>query len=215
MKTPKSKTRVLIADDHAVVRAGLRLLLESQTDMEVVGEASDATEALAQVRTLKPDLVLLDITMGGGGGLKAQEQIAKAAPQTKVLILSMHSDPAFVRTAMLAGAAGYVSKKTAHTELLKALRTIRAGKRYVDSAVSDGLLPEAPTKGPALSEREKQVLLLIASGHSYQEIADRILISVKTVETYRARLMEKLELKSRAELVQYAINSGLLGRDTL
>jgi DNA-binding NarL/FixJ family response regulator len=215
MKIPKPKTRIVIADDHAVVRAGLRLLLESQTDMEVVGEANDATEALAQVRTLKPDLVLLDITMGGGGGLKAQEQIAKAAPQTKVLILSMHSDPAFVRTAMLAGAAGYVSKKTAHTELLKALRTIRAGKRYIDSAVSDGLLPEAPGKGPALSQREKQVLLLIASGHSYQEIADRIFISVKTVETYRARLMEKLELKSRAELVQYAINSGLLGRDTL
>jgi DNA-binding NarL/FixJ family response regulator len=215
MNTRKQKTRVVIADDHAVVRAGLRLLLESQSDMEVAGEAADATEALAQVRALKPDVILLDITMGGGGGLKAQEQIAKAVPETKVLILSMHSDPAFVRTAMLAGAAGYVSKKTAHTELLKALRTIRAGKRYVDAAVSDGLLPEPAGNRPLLSQREEQVLLLIASGYSYQEIADRIFVSVKTVETYRARIMEKLELKSRAELVQYAINSGLLGRDTL
>ena len=213
MNIRKPKTRIVIADDHAVVRTGLRLLIETQIDMEVVGEAEDATEALAQVRTLKPDIVLLDITMGGGGGLKAQEQIAKTVPETKVLMLSMHSDPAFVRTAMSAGAAGYVSKKTAHTELLKALRTIRAGKRYVDSAVSDGLLPAVTRKGRVLSQREEQVLLMIALGHSYQEIADRIFVSVKTVETYRARIMEKLELKSRAELVQYAINSGLLGRD--
>jgi len=213
MNIPKPRTRVLIADDHAVVRAGLRILIENQLDMEVVGEADDATAAVAQVRTLKPDIVMLDITMGGGGGLKAQEQIAKAAPQTKVLVLSMHSDPAYVRTAMSAGAAGYVSKKTAHTELLKALRAIRAGKRYVDPAVSEGLLPAVERKGPVLSHREEQVLLLIASGYSYQEIADRIFVSVKTVETYRARIMEKLELKSRAELVQYAINSGLLGRD--
>jgi DNA-binding NarL/FixJ family response regulator len=214
MNLPKAKTRIVIADDHAVVRTGLRLLLESQPDMEVVGEADDGAAVITQVRQLKPEIVLLDITMGGGGGLKAQEEIAKAAPETKVLILSMHSDPAFVRTAMLAGAAGYVSKKTAHTELLKALRAIRAGKHYIDSAVSDGLLPATTRKGPALSQREKEVLLLIAAGHSYQEIADRIFVSVKTVETYRARIMEKLELKSRAELVQYAINAGLLGRDS-
>jgi DNA-binding NarL/FixJ family response regulator len=214
MNLPKRKMRVVVADDHAVVRAGLRLLIESQPDMEVVSEADDAKAALVQVLALKPDVVLLDITMGGGGGLKALEQIAKAAPETKALILSMHSDPAFVRTAMAGGAAGYVSKRTAHTELLKALRAIRAGKRYVDSAVSEGLLPAAPRKGPVLSAREEQVLLLIAAGHSYQEIADRILVSVKTVETYRARIMDKLELKNRADLVQYAMKSGLLGRDT-
>jgi DNA-binding NarL/FixJ family response regulator len=211
---PKQKARIVIADDHAVVRAGLRLLINSQHDMEVVGEAGDASTVLEQVRTLKPDIVLLDITMPGGGGLKAQERIAKAAPEVKILILSMHSDTAFVRTAILAGAAGYVTKKSVHTELLNALRAVRAGKRYVDATVSEGLLPIVKRKGPVLSEREQQVLILIASGYSYQQIADRLFVSVKTIETYRARIMEKLELKDRAELVQYAINSGLLGPDT-
>ena len=126
----------------------------------------------------------------------------------------MHSDTAFVRTAILAGAAGYVTKKSVHTELLNALRAVRAGKRYVDATVSEGLLPIVKRKGPVLSEREQQVLILIASGYSYQQIADRLFVSVKTIETYRARIMEKLELKDRAELVQYAINSGLLGPDT-
>jgi len=205
---------VLLVDDHSLVRRGFRRMLEDESDMEVVGEAGDASTALEQVRTLKPDIVLLDITMPGGGGLKAQERIAKAAPEVKILILSMHSDPAFVRTAIVAGAAGYVTKKSVHTELLNALRAVRAGKRYVDAAVSEGFLPIVKRKGPVLSEREQQVLILIASGYSYQQIADRLFVGVKTIETYRARIMEKLELKDRAELVLYAINSGLLGPDT-
>jgi two-component system, NarL family, response regulator NreC len=213
MNHPKPKTRIVIADDHAVVRAGLRSLIHSQPDMEVVGEAGDAPTALAVVRSLKPDVVLLDITMPGGGGLKAQEQIAAVVPGARILILSMHSDTAFVRTAMAAGAAGYVSKKTVHTELLNAVRAIRSGRRYVDAAVSEGLLPATPRYRQVLSGREEQALRLIASGYTNQEIADRLFVSVKTVETYRARIMSKLELKSRAELVQYAINAGLLGRD--
>lgn len=207
--------RVVIADGHAFVRAELRLLLESQAYVEVVGEAGDAAETLAQVRALKPDVVLLDIMMGANGGCNAQEQIAKTVPETNVLVLTMNSDPAYVRTAMLRGAAGYVSKKTARTELPKALRVIRAGKRYVDPTTSHGLYPATRRKGPGLSQREEQVLLLIASGHSYKEIAGQMSVSVKTVETYRARIMKKLELKSRAELVHYAIDSGLLGRNTL
>ena len=213
MNVSKQKVRVMIADDHAVVRAGLRLLIDSQHDMKVVGEAGDASTALEQARALKPDIVLLDVTMPGGG-LKAQKRIAAAVPEVKILILSMHSDPAFVRSALMAGAAGYVTKKAVHTELLSAVRAVCDGKRYVDAAASEGLLPTTKdNRGPVLSEREQQVLYLIASGHSYQQIADRLFLSVKTIETYRARVMEKLELKNRAELVQYAINSGLLGPD--
>jgi two-component system, NarL family, response regulator NreC len=210
MRSTTKKTRIVIADDHAVVRAGLRLLSNSQADMEVIGEAGDAPTALTEVRTLKPDLLLLDITMPGGGGLKAQQQISAAVPQTKILILSMHSDAAFVRTAIAAGAAGYVSKETVHTELLNAVRAISAGRRYVDPSVSEGLLPLG-RRHVLLSDREQQALRLVASGYTSQEIAERLFVSVKTVETYRARIVAKLELKNRAELVQYAINAGLLG----
>jgi two-component system, NarL family, response regulator NreC len=208
----RAKTRIVIADDHAVVRAGLRSLIDSQADMEVIGEAGDAATALAQVRSLKPDVIVLDITMPGGG-LKAQEQIATAVPEAKILILSMHSDAAFVRTAMVAGAAGYLSKKIVHTELLNAVRAIREGRRYVDSSVSEGLMPVTARSRSVLSEREQQALQLIASGYTNQEIAERLFVSVKTVETYRARIVAKLGLKNRAELVQYAIHAGLLGPD--
>jgi DNA-binding NarL/FixJ family response regulator len=213
MNAFQQKTRIVIADDHPVVRAGLRALIDSQDDMQVVGEAGDASIALTRVRELKPDIVLLDLSMAGGGGLRAQQTIAAAEPGAKVVFLSMHSDPAFVRTAIAAGAAGYVTKKTAHTELLNALRTVRRGKRYLDPAVSEGLLPPLSHGKAILSSREQQTLRLLAAGHTNQEIARRLFVSVKTVETYRARIMEKLETRSRAEMVRYALHAGLLGRD--
>jgi two-component system, NarL family, response regulator NreC len=205
----KTKTRIVIADDHAVVRAGLRTLIDSQDDMQVVGEASDAVDALEQVRLLKPDVVVLDISMAGGGGLQAQQNISAAMPDTKILFLSMHSDPAFVRTAIAAGAAGYITKKAVHTELLNALRTVRMGKRYLDPTASEGLFP-ANAKQAILSPRERETLRLLAAGYTNQEIAARLFVSVKTVETYRARVMVKLDAKSRAEIVRYAMNAGLL-----
>jgi len=205
----KSKTRIVIADDHAVVRAGLRTLIDAQTDMQVVGEAGDASSAVEQVRQLKPDIVVLDITMAGGGGLKAQQNISAAMPETKILFLSMHSDPAFVRAAIAAGAAGYINKKAVHTELLNALRTVRMGKRYLDPTASEGLFPLSH-KQAILSARESETLRLLASGYTNQEIAARLFVSVKTVETYRARIMVKLEAKTRAEIVRYAMNAGLL-----
>jgi two-component system, NarL family, response regulator NreC len=204
------KTRIVIADDHAVVRAGLRALIDGQTDMQVVGEAGDASAAVAQVCDLKPDVVVLDISMGGGGGLKAQEKISAAMPGTKILFLSMHSDPAFVRTAISAGAAGYITKKAVHTELLNALRTVRMGRRYLDPSASEGIFPPTRDKRAILSTREQEALRLLAAGYTNQEIAARLFVSVKTVETYRARIMEKLEAKSRAELVRYAINACFL-----
>ena len=206
------RTRIVIADDHAVVRAGLRTLIDGQADMEVVGEASNADDAVAQVCLMKPDIVVLDITMAGGGGLKAQQKIAASAPETKIVFLSMHSDPAFVRTAMSAGAVGYITKKAVHTELLNALRAVRVGKRYLDPTASEGFLPPRG-KQAILSERERETLRLLASGYTNQEIADRLFVSVKTVETYRARIMVKLDAKSRAEMVRYAINAGLLDNE--
>jgi DNA-binding NarL/FixJ family response regulator len=208
----ETKTRIVIADDHEIVRAGLRTLIDGQPDMQVVGEAGDAAAAVEQVCLLKPDVVVLDISMAGGGGLKAQQNISTAMPGTKILFLSMHSDPAFVRTAIAAGAAGYITKKAVHTELLKALRTVRMGKRYLDPTASEGLFP-ANEKQAILSPRERETLRLLASGYTNQEIASQIFVSVKTVETYRARIMVKLDAKTRADIVRYAINAGLLDHD--
>lgn len=209
----KDRTRIVIADDHAVVRAGLRALIESQSDMQVVGEAADAAEAVEVVRRLKPDIVVLDITMTGGGGLKAQQHIAGLLPDVKILFLSMHSDPAFVRAAVGAGAYGYITKNAVHTELLSALRAVRAGKRFLDPTASAGILPPV-RKQPILSTREEETLRLLASGFTNQEIADKLFVSVKTVESYRARVMVKLNAKSRAELVRYAISAGLLNSES-
>jgi len=206
--TVKTPTRIVIADDHAVVRAGLRTLIDTQGDMQVVGEACDAGEAVEQVRRLRPDIVVLDITMPGGGGLKAQQTIAAEVPETRILFLSMHSDPAFVRTALSAGAAGYITKNAVHTELLNALRTVRMGRRYLDPAASEVLLPPSGRQA-ILSERERETLRLLAAGHTNQEIANRLFVSVKTVETYRARMMQKLGIGDFASLIRFAIQQGV------
>jgi DNA-binding NarL/FixJ family response regulator len=216
------KTRILIVDDHAVLRAGLRMLINSQEDLEVIGEAADGAEALEQAGVLQPDLVLMDITMPGGGGILAIPAVLKACPKTRVLVLTMHDDATYLRATMEAGATGYLVKSAADTELLTAIRTVAAGRTFVDLpgfalAAPDALTTErrAEPAGPCdqpspLSEREHEVLALVAQGHSNREVADRLGISIKTVETYRARLMEKLDLHSRADLVRYALEQGLL-----
>ena len=216
------KIRILIADDHAVLRAGLRMLINSQEDLEVIGEAADGAEAVEQAGVLQPDLVLMDITMPGGGGVPAIPAVLKACPKTRVLVLTMHDDATYLRATMEAGATGYLVKSAADTELLTAIRTVAAGRTFVDlpgfaQAAPDALTngqrtePAGPRDQPSpLSEREHEVLALVAQGHSNREVADRLGISIKTVETYRARLMEKLELRSRADLVRYALEKGLL-----
>jgi len=195
----------LIADDHAVLRAGLRMLLGAQTDMEVVGEAGDGTEAARKARELQPDVVLMDLTMPGPRSGDVIRQVLSAAPKTHVLILTMHDDPAYLASAMAAGAAGYVVKKVADSELVSAIRAVHGGRTFVD--LTQSLDPPSPKD---LSRREREVLRLLAQGHSNQQIADRIRVSVKTVETHRTRLSVKLGLKGRAELYRFAVESGIL-----
>lgn len=210
--------RVLIADDHAVLRAGLRVLIDAQPDMEVVGEAADGEEAARKAVDMRPDVALIDITMPGSGGIKAIGRIMDACPQTRVLVLTMHDVPGYLRSALAAGATGYVVKRAADSELLSAIRGVHRGRTVLDpalaTAVVQGALGKKASPGqPAnpLSPREREVLDLVAQGYTNQQVADRLGLSVKTVETYRARLVEKLGLRSRADLVRYALDSGLFG----
>ena len=210
--------RILIADDHAVLRDGVAMLLAAQPDFVVVGEAADGTETAARARELQPDVVLLDLSMPGPASGDVIRQVLRASPASRVLVLTMHDDPAYLASAMLAGAVGYVVKKVADTELLQAIRAVHAGRTFVDltrtsdphqrPATGRGDLARAAPKD--LSGREVEVLRLLAQGHSNQQVADQIRVSVKTVETYRTRLSEKLGLKGRAELYRFAVESGLL-----
>ena len=214
-----AKIRVLVADDHAVLRSGLKLLINSQTDMQVVGEAGSHDEALRRARELKPDVLTLDLTMPGGTGVKVIETLSREYPKTRVVVLTMHDDAAYFRVVMAAGASGYVIKQSADTELLDAIRCVAKGKTYaqvqlVTASDRPPVMPGQP-KGSAnlistLSEREREVLTMVAQGHTNQAVADRLDLSVKTVESYRARLMTKLGLNNRAELTHLAMEAGLL-----
>jgi two-component system, NarL family, response regulator NreC len=208
--------RVLVVDDHAVVRAGLRLLLDSQEDIETVAEAGDAREALFEARATKPDVVLMDVMLGTGkSGIDAMPEMLHEAPESKVLILSMQDDPRYVREAFAAGASGYVLKEAADTELVTAVREVAAGGRYVHPALgariatADAEAERSAAEDP-LSEREREVLRLLALGHTNQEIAKMLFVSVRTAETHRAHIMQKLRISTRAELVRYAISRGVL-----
>jgi two-component system response regulator NreC len=208
--------RVLIVDDHAVVRAGLRLLLDAEDDIETVGEAGDAREAVFEVRSSKPDVVLMDVGLGSGkSGIEATPEMLRELPDTKVLVLSMQDDPRYVREAFAAGASGYVLKEAADNELVTAVREVAGGGRYVDPAlgariaVADAEAARTAEEDP-LSDREREVLRLLALGHTNQEIAKTLFISVRTAETHRAHIMQKLRINTRAELVRYAIAQGLL-----
>jgi two-component system response regulator NreC len=208
--------RVLIVDDHAVVRAGLRLLLDAEDDIETVGEAGDAREAVFEVRSSKPDVVLMDVGLASGkSGIEATPEMLREVPGAKVLMLSMQDDPRYVREAFAAGASGYVLKEAADNELVAAVREVAGGGRYVDPtlgarmAAADSQAERAADEDP-LSDREREVLRLLALGHTNQEIAKTLFISVRTAETHRAHIMQKLRINTRAELVRYAIAKSLL-----
>jgi two-component system, NarL family, response regulator NreC len=213
-----SQIRVLIADDHAILRSGLRMLIASQPDMTVVGEAQDGDETIQMAKETAPGIVILDITMPKRGGLHAINEILKQNQNTRVLLLTMHEELAYVRTALAAGATGYVLKKSVDADLLSAIRAVHKGRTYIDPELASELIqhvvPEGDRSQPklteVLSERELQVLKLVAEGFSSREIAQQIFISVKTVETYRSRFAEKLGLTSRADIVRYALETGLL-----
>jgi two-component system response regulator NreC len=207
--------RVLVVDDHAVVRSGLRRVLDAEPDIETVGEAADAERAVFEVLEQKPDVVLLDVMMPGKSGIEIIPTLRQNAPDLRVLVLSMQDDPHYLREAFDAGASGYVLKEAADTEVVDAVRAVAAGERYVHPALGARLIQaEAEERRRAeedpLSDREREVLRLLALGHTNQEIAKTLFISVRTAETHRAHIMQKLGLSSRAELVRYALSEGLL-----
>jgi len=211
--------RILLADDHAVLRSGLRLLLTSQNEFEVVGEASSGMETLTLAEQLQPDLILLDLSMPALGGLEAMPVLRKLVPSARILILTMHDDPQYLRQALKNGASGYVLKKAADAELLSAMRAVLRGEVYVHPSMTrvllEDLLPKAQmtisnNAWGSLSEREQEVLKMVALGHTSAEIAEQLNLSAKTVETYRARGMEKLGLRTRAALVKFALQEGLI-----
>jgi two-component system, NarL family, response regulator NreC len=215
------RVRVLIADDHAVLRAGLKLLINGQSDMEVVGEAADGPGTLRGAQANAPDVVLLDLSMPGARSMQTIEQLVRVTPSSRVLVLTMHDDPAYLRAALLAGASGYIVKKAADVELLTAIRAVHHGRTFVDltrPAEQTGghevghVSPDSPPAGQPrpLSPREAEVLRLLAQGHTNQEAADQLAVSVKTIETHRKRLSDKLGLKSRAQLFRFAVEVGLL-----
>jgi two-component system, NarL family, response regulator NreC len=210
--------KLVVVDDHAVVRSGLRLLLDAQDDIEVVGEAGTAKDAIFRARAMKPDVILLDVVMPGESGIEALPKLLKESPATKVLVLSMQDDPSYVREAFAAGASGYVLKEAADEEVVSAVREIADGGRYVHPALGARMVAaeaeeRAAAKADPLSEREREVLRLLALGHTNQEIAEQLYISVRTAESHRAHIMQKLRLGTRAELVRYALAHGLLAED--
>ena len=210
--------RAVVVDDHAVVRSGIKLLLEREDDLEVVGEAGNGKEAVFAVRALKPDVILLDLVMPGESGIDVLPKLLKESPATKVLVLSMQDDPSYVREAFAAGASGYVLKEAADEEVVAAVREIANGGRYVHPTLGARMIAaEAEARAAAeadpLSEREREVLRLLALGHTNQEIAKMLFISVRTAETHRAHIMQKLRISTRAELVRYALAQGLLEPD--
>ena len=213
--TKDGKIRVLIVDDHAVLRSGLHLLLDAQSDIEVVGEAGDVKEAVFETRDKKPDVVLMDVVMPGQTGIEGVPLVLKEAPEAKVLVLSMQDDPRYVHEAFAAGAAGYILKEAVDAEVVGAIQRVAAGDHYVHPALGARLVAaeaeaKAREEADPLSDREREVMRLLALGHTNQEIAKMLYISVRTAETHRAHIMQKLRLSTRAQLVRYAIDQGLL-----
>jgi two-component system response regulator NreC len=207
--------RVVIADDHPVVRSGLRSLLEAEPDFEVVAEAADAASAERHVRGHKPNVLVIDVSMPGGTGIEAIPRLRANAPDTQIVVLTMRDDPNLARRAIQAGAMGYVLKDAATTELVHAVRRASRGERYLNPQLGAQLAVEPPRGGPAeLSARELEVLRLLALGHTNPEIGETLFISTRTVEAHRARINQKLGLSTRAELVRFALEHRLIQPET-
>jgi two-component system, NarL family, invasion response regulator UvrY len=211
--------RILVADDHTIVREGLKQILAEVDDMSVRDEAGNGQEALAKIRDGEFDVVLLDISMPGRSGLEILKEIKTEHPKLPVLILSMHAEEQYAVRALRAGASGYLTKASAPDELIGAIRKVSCGRKYVSSSLAEKLAFELDidTKKPpheTLSDREYQVMLMLASGKSVKEIADEVCLSVKTISTYRARVMEKMNMKKNAELTLYAIQNRLIDCST-
>jgi len=217
-QTTGARLRILLADDHEVVREGLKALVEAQADMEVVGEAADGRAAVERAQQLSPDVLVMDISMPGLNGLKATERVRQLCPKVRVLTLTRHTDAGFIQQLLAAGASGYVLKQSASSELVRAIRTVASGASYLDPQITGKVIGgyvsskprfnEAPAK--ELSERETEVLRLIAWGYSNKEIATRLDLSVKTVETHKANAMHKLQMRSRIDIVRFALLQGWL-----
>jgi two-component system, NarL family, response regulator NreC len=213
MATP---IRVLIIDDQAVVRAGLKLLLSREADLEAVGEAGSARDGVFEARSLEPDVILMDLVLPDTGGPEVIQSLLRERPTSKVVVFSVQDDPHVVRDAFAAGASGYVPKEAADNELVTAIREVARGGRYVHPELGARLIAadadaQRRAQEDPLSDREREVLRLLALGHTNQEIAQKLYISVRTAETHRAHIMQKLGLSSRADLVRYALTQGLLG----
>ena len=211
--------RILLADDHTILRAGLKMMLNAQPDMEVVGEAQSGRQAIQEAQKLQPDVILMDITMPDLNGIEATRQIKRILTEVKILVLTMHENDEYVFQALRAGASGYMLKEAADTELITAIHVIKSGQFYLSptaqSVVVGDYLQRVRTgeerdSYSSLTEREREILKLVAEGHTNNQIAERLIISPKTVDTHRTHVMDKLNLHSRAELVKYAMRRGLL-----
>jgi len=214
-----NKIRILLADDHTILRAGLRALLNAEPDMEVVGEAVDGEEAIDKAQELRPDVILMDVAMPRTNGLEATRRLKSMGLNSEVLILTMYAEEEYLFQALQAGASGYLLKKAADTELIDAIRTLHQGLAFLYPSATKMLIQdylervksgEEKESYDGLSQREREVLQLIAEGYTSQEVADRLFLSPKTVETYRSRIADKLRIRHRAELVRYALRKGLL-----
>ncbi|MBA2284033.1 MAG: response regulator transcription factor [Ktedonobacteraceae bacterium] len=213
------KIRILLADDHTILRAGLKMMLNAQPDMEVVGEAHDGRQAIHEAQRLQPDIVLMDITMPDINGIEATRQLKKLLPEARVLILTMHENDEYIFQALRAGASGYLLKEAADTDLIYALHIIQSGQFYLSPIAQSVMVGdylqrvragEEKDSYSSLTEREREILKLVAEGFTNNKIAERLIISPKTVDTHRTHIMDKLNLHSRAELVKYAMRRGLL-----
>ncbi len=210
--------RILLVDDHTIFRAGIRVLLEIQPDFKVVGEAEDGVKAITLVRELQPDVVLMDIAMPGLDGLSATKQIKELVPLAKIILLTQHENKEYILPALKIGAAGYVLKRAAADELVMAIRTVHQGKSFLDSNVTSTIMADFRQDGMSgtetvydqLTEREREILVLTARGHTNRQIAELLQISPKTVDFHRTRIMQKLGVKGRVALAQYALRHGLI-----